>query len=85
MITNAALARASRHIARFTWHKQHGSTHATVARDLLIIRAATETMIERTVFAMRDAGWTWAEVGDALDITDATARRRYGLCDTLIT
>jgi hypothetical protein len=37
-----------------------------------------EQMLPGAVAAARDQGHTWAEIGQLLAITQATARRRYG-------
>lgn len=73
-----AQTRAFNHLAKFQYHRLKGSTLSTCVEDVLLLEGMLPLLKERLVFTMRDDGFTWAEVADALGITEAQARYRYG-------
>lgn len=75
---NAGERAAWNHAAVFRHYRLKGSTHVTCIRDLTLLHGQTERLIHAAARSMREEGYSWAEIGEALGISRQAAQQRYG-------
>lgn len=61
----------------FRFHRRRTPGPVGVLRDLQVLEDAIRDVRAAIVADMRSLGCTWEEVGEALDVSAETARRRY--------
>lgn len=56
-----------------------GQADPTALRDLVAARAAVDSAMDEAVQGLRDAGFSWTEIGRELNVSKQAARQRWGV------